>query len=140
MPMYGRACSLFPRTLEFLDQLELLDEFLQTGLIARTCVNFTKEGKQVNGRGWQKVVEQVYGETYLDFTLNIRLKYSEKIIQEAYENIGGKVIVGWELRDLLVDEVATDGYKVGAVVGAVGSEQVRTMKRHVQSLFRESNV
>ena len=40
------------------------------------------------------------------------------------------MIVGWELQDLKIDSGATDGHKVSAVVGAVGSEQVRTLKRY----------
>lgn len=126
--MYGRACTIFPRTLEFLDQLDLLDEFTQMGLIGRTSVNY-KNGKQVNGRGWQQVLSKMNG-TYLDFCVNLRLKYSERIIQDAYEKIGGKVVVGWELRNLSVDSASTDGYKVSAIVGAVGSDEVRTLKRY----------
>jgi phenol 2-monooxygenase len=57
MPMYGRACTLFPRTLEFLDQLDLLDELTQEGFIARTSINY-KDGKQVNGRGWQQILSR----------------------------------------------------------------------------------
>jgi phenol 2-monooxygenase (NADPH) len=128
MPMYGRACTLFPRTLEFFDQLDLLDEFIQEGLIGRTAINY-KDGKQVNVRGWQVILSQMGGAgTHLDYCLNLRLKYSERIIQDAYEKVGGKVAVGWELRSLTVDSGASDGYKVSAVVGAVGSDQLRTLK------------
>ena len=128
MPMYGRACTIAPRTLEFLDQLDLLGEFIQMGLIGRTSVNY-RNGKQVNGRGWQQVLANLHG-TYLDFYVNLRLKYSERIIQDAYEEIGGKVVVGWELRDWSVDSGVTDGYKSSAVVGAVGSDEVRTLMRY----------
>jgi hypothetical protein len=70
--------------------------------------------------------------THLDFCLNLRLKYSERIIQNAYEGLHGQVAVGWELRDLSTGPESTDGYKVSAVVGAVGSDEVRTLKRYNQ--------
>jgi hypothetical protein len=70
--------------------------------------------------------------THLDFCLNLRLKYSERIIQNAYEGLHGQVAVGWELRDLSTGPETTDGYKVSAVVGAVGSDEVRTLKRYNQ--------
>ena len=130
--MYGRACTLFPRTLEFLDQLDLLDEFAQEGLIGRTSINY-KDGKQVNGRGWQQILSRMDG-TNLDFCLNLRLKYSERIIQTAYEGLGGKVAVGWELRDLSTDCGSPDDYKVSAVVGAMWSAEVRTLKRFLSAI------
>lgn len=40
MPVYGRACTLWPRTLELLDQLDLLDGLLEQGVISRTGMNF----------------------------------------------------------------------------------------------------
>ncbi|CZR68335.1 related to 2-polyprenyl-6-methoxyphenol hydroxylase and related FAD-dependent oxidoreductases [Phialocephala subalpina] len=124
MPMYGRACTLFPRTLEMLDQLELLDEFNQVGLIGRSNVNYDKNGQRVTNRGWQHLLSNMHG-TFLDYFLNIRLKYSERLIQDAYEQNGGKVLVGWELREFSLDSKTAE---VSAVVGAVGSKEVRTLR------------
>lgn len=66
--------------------------------------------------------------THIDYCLNLRLKYSEQIIQDAYEKIGGKVAVGWELRSLTIDSGISDGYKASAVVGKVGFDEVCTLK------------
>ncbi|KAJ5914173.1 pentachlorophenol 4-monooxygenase [Penicillium tannophilum] len=41
--MYGRATTLYPRTLEISDRLELLDELNQSGYIARNSVTY-KDG------------------------------------------------------------------------------------------------
>ena len=38
--MYGRACTLYPRTIEMLDKLGLLDEKLQVGFIGRGSVTY----------------------------------------------------------------------------------------------------
>jgi phenol 2-monooxygenase len=43
---YGRAIALFPRTLELLDQLGLLDPMLQLGFACRSSVTY-KNGEQV---------------------------------------------------------------------------------------------
>jgi 2-polyprenyl-6-methoxyphenol hydroxylase-like FAD-dependent oxidoreductase len=40
--MYGRASTLYPRSLEMLDQLDLLDEINQLGFVARNSVTFDK--------------------------------------------------------------------------------------------------
>ncbi|KAH8817321.1 pentachlorophenol 4-monooxygenase, partial [Xylogone sp. PMI_703] len=138
MPMYGRACTLYPRTLEMLDQLDLLDEFLQMGLVARNSANFDKSGQRVNSRGWQVFFAQRYG-TFLDYFLNIRLKYSEHLIQDALEKDGGYVAVGWKLKDFTINPHAQDGYRISAVIGEVGSEQTKTLKRYI-SLFNSKYI
>lgn len=48
--MYGRACTLHPRTLEMLDQLDLLDDMNQIGYICRNSVTW-KDGKRITSRG-----------------------------------------------------------------------------------------
>ena len=43
---YGRAIALFPRTIEQLDQLDLLEPMLQLGFACRTSVTY-KNGERV---------------------------------------------------------------------------------------------
>lgn len=50
-PMYGRACTLYPRTCEMLDQLDLYEEMAQEGVCARRTFTY-RDGKRVWGRGW----------------------------------------------------------------------------------------
>ncbi len=126
--MYGRACTLYPRTLEILDQLELLDDFVQVGSIGRGSVNY-KDGKRVTSRGWQLMLSSMHG-TFLDFCLNIRLKYSERLVQDAYEKGGGHVTTTTELLQLSLNLEADDEYKVSATVAAVESGQTRIIKRY----------
>jgi phenol 2-monooxygenase (NADPH) len=45
--MYGRDSTLYPRSLEMLDQIDLLDEMDQVGFVARNSVTFDKNGKCV---------------------------------------------------------------------------------------------
>jgi len=39
-PIYGRACTLWPRTLELLDQLGLSDALLEQGVVSWHGLNF----------------------------------------------------------------------------------------------------
>jgi phenol 2-monooxygenase len=109
--MYGRACTLFPRTIEMLDQLGLLDEMLQVGLVGRGSVTY-KDGRRVNDRGWDFLSRMA--DTHLDYCLNIRQKYSEHIFRSALEGQGGKVNAGWTLKDFVVVDDAIDDYKISA--------------------------
>jgi phenol 2-monooxygenase len=43
---YGRAIALFPRTLEQLDQLDLIEPMLQLGFACRTSVTY-KDGQRM---------------------------------------------------------------------------------------------
>ena len=109
---YGRACTLFPRTLEMLDQLNLLDEMLQVGLIGRGSVTY-KDGQRVHDRGWEMVSRMT--DTYHDYCLNIRQKYSEDIFRSALERRGGKVNAGWTLKDFVLDDTVDD-YRISAEI------------------------
>ena len=110
--MYGRASTLSPRTSELLDQLDLLDEMAQVGLIGRASVTY-KDGQRVQDRGWDHL--HTLSDTYLTFNLNIRQKYSENIFRTALERYGGKVNAGWILRNFVLDDDADD-YKISAEI------------------------
>ncbi|KAK7022834.1 hypothetical protein VNI00_016915 [Paramarasmius palmivorus] len=47
---YGRACTLWPRTIELLDQLDLAERLLQAGVITRTSLHFHELGTPSKGR------------------------------------------------------------------------------------------
>lgn len=47
-PIYGRACTLWCRTLELLDQLDLAEPLMNDGVVTKTGVNY-KNGKPVPG-------------------------------------------------------------------------------------------
>lgn len=110
--MYGRASTLYPRTIEMLDQLDLLDEMAQVGLIGRASVTY-KDGQKIQDRGWDFL--HTISDTYLAYCLNIRQKYSENIFRTALEQHGGKVNAGWTLKNFVVD-IIVDDYKVSAEI------------------------
>ena len=108
--MYGRASTLYPRTIEMLDQLELLDEMSQVGLIGRASVTY-KDGQKVQDRGWDFLL--TISDTYFPYGLNIRQKYSEDIFRTALEQHGSKVNPGWTLKNFNLNDDAED-YKISA--------------------------
>ncbi|KAG9845176.1 hypothetical protein KCU77_g8942, partial [Aureobasidium melanogenum] len=107
--MYGRASTLYPRSIELLDQLDLADAMSQVGFVDRGSVTF-KNGRRVHGRGWDFISRM--HDTFFGYCLNIRQKYSEDIFRNAYERCGGKLHTGAKLIDFTVDDNAADDYKV----------------------------
>jgi phenol 2-monooxygenase len=71
-----------------LDQLDQVEDLNQIGYIGRNSVTY-KDGKRVTSRGWHVMFKCMYG-TFLDYCLNLRQKYSEEVIQGAYEKLGGQ--------------------------------------------------
>lgn len=124
--MYGRATTLYPRTLEMLDQLDLLEDLNQIGYIGRNSVTY-KDGKRVTSRGWHVMFERMHG-TYLDYCLNLRQKYSEGVIQKAYAGVGGRAFVGWKLEGFTVDPEEGD-FKVASQIRELGTGRLVTVKR-----------
>lgn len=126
--MYGRATTLYPRTLEMLDQLDLLEDLNQIGYIGRNSVTY-KDGKRVTSRGWHVMFERMHG-TYLDYCLNLRQKYSEGVFGEAYAGVGGRAFVGWVLEGFVVDDDSAEGdYRVVSRMREVETGRVVTVKR-----------
>lgn len=125
--MYGRAGTLYPRTLEMLDQLQVLDEMNQIGYIARQAVTF-KDGQLVTSRGWHVMYNRMQ-ETLLDYVLNIRQKFSEDVFRKEYKRLGGEPYIGWRLDDFAVCEESQDDYKVKSTITEVDSGKELTVLR-----------
>ncbi|KAK4057887.1 hypothetical protein OIO90_001106 [Microbotryomycetes sp. JL221] len=96
MATYGRATTLWPRSLELLDALDLLDPMLEAGVISRNGVNF-KDGKIVNGGLVFGHRMDKHGDTRFKFAFHLRQKETEQCIVESYEALGNQVHFGHEL-------------------------------------------
>ncbi|KIW90312.1 uncharacterized protein Z519_08956 [Cladophialophora bantiana CBS 173.52] len=74
--------------------------------------------------------------TFFDYFLNIRLKYSESIIQAAYQRGGGNLLIGWEFRDLK-PSVSKDGTCRVTVqvahVDAPATDELKCAKKLIQA-------
>lgn len=118
--MYGRACTLHPRTLEMLDQLDILDDMNQIEYICRNSLTW-KDGKRITSRGWHLKFHRMDG-TFMDYCLNLRQRYSEDVIREVYSNAGGHLYMGWKLEEFSVRLSENTDFKVTGKIRRVGAE------------------
>lgn len=88
--MYGRACVLYPRSLELLDLNGLYEHMADMGFIIRDSVTIN-DGKVVPGRGWHFVQDVINGHCCLDFCLNLRQKYVEDAVKGALDQVNPKI-------------------------------------------------
>jgi phenol 2-monooxygenase len=122
--LYGRAGGLYPRTLELLEQLDVIDDLEQMGFSARANANFNN-GKRVVARGWQVIFEGLHN-TFFNYMLNIRQKFSEDIFGEKYCGLGKNIHYGWQFKGLERIETSTDEYNIAANIehSATGKEKI----------------
>lgn len=89
---YGRATTLYPRTLELLEQLDITSALLQEGYVSRANTNY-KDGERVNERGWNVMFSHCKS-SFHDYALNIRQRYSEDVFRNRYESYSKAVWFG----------------------------------------------
>ncbi|KAF9807578.1 hypothetical protein IEO21_08138 [Rhodonia placenta] len=80
--MYGRACMLYSRSVELLDQIGIFDRIADIGYFVRDSTTF-KDGIEIPARGWSFVREAAKGKTYFDFSFSIRQKHIEDTLRAA---------------------------------------------------------
>lgn len=83
---YGRAAMIAPRTLEMLDQLDLADALGQIGFVVRGQVSY-KNGEKVES---VTAASSNITDTFFNYLLLCRQRYTEDLIREAYEKHSGK--------------------------------------------------
>lgn len=127
--MYGRAISIYPRTQEFLDQLGILEELEQIGVIMRSNSTFDSKGERVAGRGWNSMFKHM-DVTYLKHILNLRLYYTEETLEKYLAAHGVDIHVNHTLTDMKIDKNAADGYKVTSTVQRLDGKK-ETIKRYL---------
>ncbi|KAI8718594.1 FAD-binding-3 domain-containing protein [Fusarium sp. LHS14.1] len=111
---FGRATTLYPRSLELLEQLDVADDLTQEGFVSRSSINF-KDGTRVNERGWNLMFDH-FKPSYHDYALNIRQRYSEDVFRNHFESCGKSVWFSWKLTAYAIDTSLGDGYNVTATL------------------------
>ncbi|KAL4797127.1 FAD binding domain-containing protein [Aspergillus venezuelensis] len=101
---YGRAIALFPRTLELLDQLGVIEPMLQLGFACRSSVTYKDGERVIPGRVWT-FMENIKDTAY-DCTLVLRQMYTEAILREKLESVGAVYYQGIECIDFQHDSNA----------------------------------
>ncbi|KAJ5004015.1 Phenol hydroxylase [Colletotrichum sp. SAR 10_66] len=112
---FGRAITLFPRTLELLEQVGVAEDMVQAGNVARGIAAY-QEGKRTPAVGQQTMFTAMNG-TFHNYVLNIRQKNSQAIFAAKYKAVSGNdVQYQWELIDYQIDQSPQDGYNITAVL------------------------
>ncbi|KAK4498175.1 hypothetical protein PRZ48_010832 [Zasmidium cellare] len=128
-PMTGSACCLYPRTLEFLDQLDLYDGLAQTGFVSRGTVTYDKSGTRIS-TGISTLLHGIK-DGYFDHTLHIRQKYCEDAFRNAAAKHGARVTTPATLHQLAVNEETLDEYKVSAAYLDATGQNVEVQAKYV---------
>ncbi|KAI4194618.1 MAG: hypothetical protein LQ350_007673 [Teloschistes chrysophthalmus] len=109
--LYGRAAMIAPRTLEMFDQLDLVDPLLQTGFVVRGQVHYDKHGERIDVK---RYASSDIKDTFFDFLLLCRQKYTEDVIHDGYKRVSGQSVhYGTKLHSYdISDPPNSDDYKV----------------------------
>jgi phenol 2-monooxygenase (NADPH) len=134
--MTGRACTLYPRTMELLEQVGVVEDMTQSSYIGRTYAVY-QDGKRRTRNGWQTMFPLMQS-SFHNYIVNIRQKNSERIFASKYREENRDVYYGWEIVDHRIDQSVNDGYNVTATIsnGVLGSRSMRwyvTVSRSLES-------
>lgn len=86
-PIYGRATTLWPRTLEMYDQLDLLDSLLDHGVLSQTGVNYRDGVASSGGLSFGHRMDK-HGDTFHRYALHLRQRLTERAIETALAEMG----------------------------------------------------
>ncbi|KAG9241642.1 FAD binding domain-containing protein [Calycina marina] len=124
---YGRAITLYPRSTEILDQLDLADDLAQECFACRSTVSYDKDGNEVQGRGWYFMENMK--DTQWDFALVLRQKYQEEIFRQRLKAFGVSLEAPVELTDIeIAESMPANGYRVTATVEDGLTGEISTIK------------
>ncbi|KAJ6559231.1 FAD binding domain-containing protein [Mycena vulgaris] len=85
--LYGRACCLYPGSLEILDLLGIYERITDIGFIVQSSKTF-KDGVEITGRGLTFLRKATgSSDTMFKFSLNIRQKHLEDTLREVISEL-----------------------------------------------------
>lgn len=86
---YSRAVMITPRCLEMLEQLDLADDLIQIGFIARDQMHYNNDGERVDITRY--ATSNITG-TFYDYLLLVRQKYTEGVFHDGYIKTAGRSV------------------------------------------------
>ncbi|MCJ1460414.1 hypothetical protein MMC28_010796 [Mycoblastus sanguinarius] len=125
---YGRACTLHPRILEMLDQLDLNDALSQIGFIAGRAATF-KNGTRLYSGGFDFMSRVT--DTFFKHNLNIRQNQSEEVFRGALESFGGSVNSNVRLTDFKTNDEEQSEYKITADLQQENGKTSRIQSKYI---------
>ncbi|KAJ3736786.1 FAD binding domain-containing protein [Lentinula guzmanii] len=127
IPSYGRASTLWPRTIELLDQLDLAEPLLQAGMITRSGLHF-HEGRRVKGGLMYGSRMDKLGDTFFKFALHLRQRLTEEIIAEAaLGDYGFQPMILHQIESYTIDQ-NDDSYPVTVQIKDLRTEKMVQLK------------
>ncbi|KAL8702861.1 MAG: hypothetical protein Q9201_003974 [Fulgogasparrea decipioides] len=117
-----------PRCLEMLEQLDLVDPLIQTGFVVRGQVHYNKDGERVE---ITRYATSNITDTFYDYLLHCRQKYTEEAIHERYRRVSGQsVYYGTKLLSYQISE-EPDDYKVLSILETQDAKHVQIKSRYI---------
>ncbi|KAJ7086172.1 FAD binding domain-containing protein [Mycena belliarum] len=111
MPCYGRATTMWPRTIEMLDQVDLAERLLQLGAVTRNALHFHDGRRTTGGFMFGSRMDQL-GDTFYKFSLHLRQRLTEEQFAEALEENGVQQHMRRRVEGFTIDESSKDGHPV----------------------------
>ncbi|CAK5272934.1 unnamed protein product [Mycena citricolor] len=127
MPCYGRATTLWPRTIELLDQLDLGERMMQTGVVTRNALHFYNGRRSHGGLMFGGRMDKL-GDTFFKFSLHLRQRLTEEHFSDALEELGVQQHMRQRIEGYTIDENSADGYPVSVRVRDLSSDALVEVK------------
>ncbi|KAJ3879155.1 FAD binding domain-containing protein [Lentinula edodes] len=124
---YGRASTMWPRTIELLDQLDLAEPLIQAGMITRSGLHF-HEGRRVKGGLMYGNRMDKLGDTFFKFALHLRQRLTEAIFADAAsKEIGSTQMMLHRMQGFTIDQ-NEDSHPVTVQIKDLKTEEVVDIK------------
>ncbi|KAJ3892624.1 FAD binding domain-containing protein [Lentinula edodes] len=124
---YGRASTMWPRTIELLDQLDLAEPLIQAGMITRSGLHF-HEGRRVKGGLMYGNRMDKLGDTFFKFALHLRQRLTEEIFANAAsKEIGSTQMMLHRMQGFTIDQ-NEDSHPVTVQIKDLKIEEVVDIK------------
>ncbi|KAF8207087.1 FAD binding domain-containing protein [Mycena galopus ATCC 62051] len=111
MPCYGRASTMWPRTIEMLNQLDLAERLLQIGTVTRNALHF-RDGRRSNGGLMFGSRMDKLGDTFFKFSLHLRQRLTEEQFVQALQEKDVEPHMRKRFEGFTIDKNSEDGYPI----------------------------
>ncbi|KAJ6466542.1 FAD binding domain-containing protein [Mycena vitilis] len=118
---YGRATTMWPRTIELLDQLDLAERLLQIGVVTRNALHFRDGRRSTGGFMFGSRMDRLGN-------LHLRQRLTEEQFTQALEERDVEQHIRTRFEGFTIDENAEDGYPVTVRARDLDKDEVFEIK------------
>ncbi|KAJ7671549.1 FAD binding domain-containing protein [Mycena polygramma] len=124
---YGRATTMWPRTIELLDQLDLAERLMQIGVVTRNALHFRNGRRSTGGFMFGSRMDSL-GDTFFKFSLHLRQRLTEVQFAQALEERDVEQHIRTRFEGFTIDENAENGYPVAVRARDLDKDEVFEVK------------